>query len=82
MAWQLQEAKSKFSQVVNDALQEGPQMVTRHGQEVVVVISVDEYRQLKKPKPSLFDLLLDSPLRGSGLQIVRDSEDFGREIDL
>lgn len=82
MTWQLQEAKSKFSQVVNLALEEGPQFVTRHGEEVVVVLSASDYRKLKGPKPSLIDLLLNSPLAGSGLEITRDKDDFGREIAL
>lgn len=80
MSWQLQEAKSKFSQVVNQALKEGPQIVTKHGQEVVVIISVDEYRKLAVPQPTLLELLFHSPLPGSGLEIVRDKEDFGREL--
>ena len=82
MTWQLQEAKSKFSQVVKQALTEGPQIVTRHGEEVVVVLAVDEYRRLTVPQPTLFDLLLNSPLRGSGLEIMRDRTDVGRENPL
>ena len=82
MTWQLQEAKSKFSQVVNRALQDGPQFVTRHGEEVVVVLSVSDYRKLTNPKPSLLELLLNSPLRGSDLKLIREKEDFGREIAL
>ncbi len=80
MTWQLQEAKSKFSQIVNRALWEGPQFVTRHGEEVVVILSVKEYRAVVEPKPSLFDLLINSPLAGSGLVIERDDADFGREV--
>ena len=37
MSWQLQEAKQKFSELVRRTLEEGPQVVTRHGEEVVVV---------------------------------------------
>jgi prevent-host-death family protein len=40
--WQLQEAKNRFSEVVDEALHKGPQTVTRHGQEVVVIISAAE----------------------------------------
>ena len=82
MIWQLQDAKSKFSQVVNRAIKEGPQIVTRHGQEVVVILSVDDYHKMTQPKPSLLALLLDSPLLNSGLEIERDHKDFGREISL
>jgi antitoxin Phd len=79
MTWQLQEAKSKFSQLINLALAEGPQFVTRHGEEVVVVLSVD-YWAVAEPKPLLLDLLINSPLAGSGLVIERDEDDFGREV--
>jgi prevent-host-death family protein len=82
MIWQLQEAKSKFSQLVRQALSEGPQIVIRHGEEVAVVLSIDDYRRLSEPRPSLLELLLDSPLRGSGLEIERDQEDYGREAAL
>lgn len=82
MVWQLQEAKSKFSQVVNRALNEGPQVVTRHGKEVAVVLSAAEYRKLVAAQPSLLDLLRDSPLVGADLEITRDREDYGREIAL
>jgi antitoxin Phd len=82
MSWQLQEAKSKFSQVVNRALKEGPQIVTRHGQEVVVVLSMEEYRKLAEQKPTLLELLINSPFAGSRLEITRDKEDFGREFTI
>ncbi|MBK8990088.1 MAG: type II toxin-antitoxin system Phd/YefM family antitoxin [Chloroflexi bacterium] len=82
MIWQLQDAKSKFSQVVNQALEQGPQIVTRHGEEVVVVLSMAEYRQMMKPKTTLLDLLLASPLAGSGVEITRDRKDVGREVVL
>jgi prevent-host-death family protein len=55
--WQLQEAKNKFSQVVNEALAEGPQVVTRRGEEVVVVISKEEYGRLKKSQSSLVEFM-------------------------
>jgi antitoxin Phd len=82
MIWQLQEAKSRFSHVVNLAMQDGPQIVTRHGEEVAVVLSMADYRQMTKPKVDLLDILLASPLLGSGLEIERDKEDWGREVNL
>lgn len=51
MVWQLQEAKQKFSEMVRRALSEGPQFVTRHGDEVVVVLSAQMYRELSQPAP-------------------------------
>ena len=41
MSWQLQEAKQKFSELVRRTLEEGPQVVTRHGEEVVVVVTAE-----------------------------------------
>ena len=46
MSWQLQEAKQKFSELVRRTLEEGPQVVTRHGEEVVVVVPAEEYRRM------------------------------------
>jgi len=82
MTWQLQEAKSKFSQIVNLALAEGPQFVSRHGKDVVVILSVKEYQAALEPKETLLELLLNSPLAGSGLVVERDDTDFGREVVL
>jgi prevent-host-death family protein len=82
MSWQLQEAKSKFSRLVNQAMEDGPQVVTRHGQPVVVVLSMSEYEKMVAPSPSLVDLLLDSPLAGSGLELERDESDYGRPFPL
>jgi len=82
MIWQLQEAKSKFSQLINCALAEGPQFVTRHGQKVVVLLSIKDYRAVVPEEPLLLDLLINSPLAGSDLVIERDDTDFGRELVL
>ena len=63
--WPLQDAKNKFSALVNAALAGEPQQVTRRGQPAVVVISVDEYERLcrleKSDAPSLGELLLEIP---------------------
>jgi prevent-host-death family protein len=63
--WALQDAKARFSEVVRKAKSEGPQRITVHGREEVVVVSVEEYRRVKG-QPSgqaLVKLLQDSPLR-------------------
>ena len=44
--WQLQEAKNRFSEVVRKASEEGPQTVTKHGKDSVVVLSAEDYRNL------------------------------------
>jgi prevent-host-death family protein len=61
MPWQLQEAKQKFSRLVQQAIDEGPQIVTRHGESVVVVISIDEYYRLTGGKPDFAEFLLSAP---------------------
>ena len=61
MKWQVQEAKAKFSQLVQKAIDEGPQTVTRHGKEVAVVMSADEYKKLQACRPSLLEVLMSGP---------------------
>ena len=63
--WALQDAKARFSEVVRKAKTEGPQHITVHGREEVVVVSVEEYRRVKGQRTgqALVDLLQDSPLR-------------------
>ena len=61
MAWQLQEAKQRFSELVRRALNEGPQTVTRHGEDVVVVLAAAAYRELSETKPDLKDFLAAGP---------------------
>ncbi len=68
--WQLQEAKNQFSLVVENAMTEGPQTVTRHGEPAVVVVAASEFRKSKARKKSILDLF--EPLRGIELDISRD----------
>ena len=79
--WQLQEAKAKFSNLVDKAKNSGPQIVTKHGEEAVVVLSAAEYRKLLKPKLSLFEFLQGSPLAKVELDLERN-KDYPREIAL
>jgi antitoxin Phd len=71
--WQLQEAKSRFSEVVDQALEHGPQVVSRRGEEVVVILSFAEYKQMKKSQTSLGEFFRQSPLVGvEELDLTRD----------
>ncbi len=82
MSWQLQEAKQKFSELVRRTLEEGPQVVTRHGEEVVVVVPAEEYRRVSEKKPDLKEFLMSAP---EGLEHIipeRPKDDFPREVDL
>lgn len=62
--WALQDAKARFSEVVRKAKTEGPQRITVHGREEVVVVSVEEYRRAKGQRTgqALVQVLHDSPL--------------------
>lgn len=71
--WQLQKAKSRFSEVVDLTLTEGPQMVTRRGEEAVVILAAHDYRRLTGQVPQLMDCLLNAP-RGEALEVVRSAE--------
>jgi prevent-host-death family protein len=61
MRWQLQEAKQRFSELVRHARAYGPQVVTKHGEEVAVVVSIEEYRRLTDELPSFKEFLLAAP---------------------
>ena len=69
--WQLQEAKSKLSQVVDEAVSDGPQIITRRGVEVAVVLSYAGYNRMRKPPTDLVEFFQASPLVGSDLDIRR-----------
>jgi prevent-host-death family protein len=70
--WGLAQAKAQLSEIVHLAESDGPQVITRSGRDVAMLVSVAEWNKLKqatKPKGSLADFFLNSPLRGSGLKI-------------
>ncbi len=72
--WQLQDAKNKLSNLVETAQKEGPQIVTKHGKEAVVVISINEYKRLMKPKTTLIDFFKKSPLAEEEIDFSRSKE--------
>jgi len=71
--WQLQEAKNKFSEVVEEALAHGPQLITKRGVEAVIVLSYAEYRTLLLSRKKLSSFFRESPLVDAGLDLTRDS---------
>lgn len=80
MPWQLQEAKQKFSRLVQQALVDGPQVVTRHGEAVVVVISAGEYSRLTGGRSDFKSFLMSGPDL-SRLEMER-AKDGPREVGL
>jgi prevent-host-death family protein len=71
--WQLQEAKQRFSEVVRAAQAEGVQFVTRHGEEVAVVLDIAEYRRMAGADADFKDYLRSAP-DFDALEIVRPRE--------
>ncbi|MBL8027960.1 MAG: type II toxin-antitoxin system Phd/YefM family antitoxin [Fibrobacteres bacterium] len=79
MTWQLQEAKNKFCEVVENALKNGAQEITRRGKKTAVVLSFEDYKAMKVRKGSLADFFKASPL--SGMNFERN-KDLPREVEL
>ncbi len=61
MEWPLQDAKNRFSKVVQSARAEGPQVVTLRGVRAAVVLSVEDYDALRAGRPTIVDHLLQGP---------------------
>jgi len=80
VAWQLQAAKQHFSELVERARRDGPQVVTKHGKDAVVVVSAEEYRRLRSGGPSLVEFIRSAP-DFDALNLDR-AQDRGRDVDL
>ena len=80
--WQLQEAKNKFSEVVEAALSDGPQVITKRGVETAVVMSYKEYRKMTLKQKKLSEFFRESPLVGSGIDLTRDDSPLRDDIEL
>jgi prevent-host-death family protein len=79
--WQVQEAKQRFSEVLRAAEGGEPQIVTKHGEEVAVVIDIAEYRRLRGESVSLMDYLRLEPSADADFEVER-RDDLPRDIDL
>ena len=80
-SWQVQEAKARFSELMRDTVVNGPQAITVRGRRTAVVLSVQDYDRLKRPRSSLTEFLRKSPLVGIELDIERDRSP-PRDVDL
>jgi len=57
--WQVQEAKARFSELLNTAIEKGPQIVSRRGVEAAVLVPIEEWRQMQeRARPTLKEVLL------------------------
>ena len=86
--WQIQEAKQRFSEVIRAVANEGPQVITRHGEDVAVIVDIAEYRRLTGPAADVRQILLGPPMLADDAAAVLDEieaereHDHGRVIDL
>lgn len=76
--WQVQEAKTRLSQLLDEAEHEGPQIITRHGAERAVILSIRDYRALTAHRPNLREYLLGGP-KVDEFEVPRD-DDTGRTV--
>lgn len=81
--WQLQEAKNRFSEVVDLAIEEGPQTVTRHGKEVAIVISKKDFERRRRAgaRGTIVPFLRGLAFRGVDLELER-RKDVARDVEL
>ena len=79
--WTVAKAKAKFSEVIDRAQTEGPQIITRHGRTAVVVVASEEWQRKTRRIGNLAEFFAASPLRGSRLKIKR-IKDRPRKVDL
>jgi antitoxin Phd len=83
--WTLQDAKNRFSAVVRAALDRGPQFITRHGRQAVVVMAAEEYARLTSTPTDIVQALRESPLAEamrSGELVLEREHDVGRPVPL
>lgn len=69
--WTVAEAKAKFSEVLDQARSQGPQVITKHGHDAAVVVAVEEWERKTKRVGNLAEFFAGSPLRGSELKVKR-----------
>ena len=80
--WQIQEVKAHLSEAIEKAALEGPQFITRHGEERAVLLSIEGYRDLVARKPSFREFLLGGPkIDDDNFDIPRDKDATWRDID-
>jgi len=79
--WTVAEAKAKFSEVIERAMADGPQTITRNGRTAAVIVGADEWQRKTKRVGNLAEFFAQSPLRESGLK-MRRIKDRPRKINL
>ncbi|MFA4839521.1 MAG: type II toxin-antitoxin system Phd/YefM family antitoxin [Candidatus Neomarinimicrobiota bacterium] len=72
--WQIQDAKNKFSEVIGEALKNGPQIVTKHGEATAVILSIQDFKKMQQKRSRITEFFSSSPLAGLDLEIERMSD--------
>jgi prevent-host-death family protein len=86
--WQIQEAKQRFSEMIRAVTSQGPQVITRHGEDIAVVVDIGEFHRLTQAAVNLTGILLGGPkLDGDTAEVFAEIEaerqvDLGRTVDL
>jgi len=80
-SWTVAEAKAKFSELVDKARSDGPQMITKHGRTAAILVSAEEWERKTHRPGNLAEFFAESPLRGSGLKAPR-VKDAPRKVEL
>lgn len=78
--WAVAKAKAKFSAVIDSALADGPQVITKHGRKTVVVVAVHEWERKTKRDGTLSEFFAASPLHGLVLRPLKRSRNKPRDI--
>jgi antitoxin Phd len=77
--WQVQEAKSRLSELISEARTVGPQAITRHGKPMVVVMSIEDFEKMHEPQTTLVECL--GALNIGDIEFERAPDTKFREID-
>jgi prevent-host-death family protein len=79
--WKIKDARANFSELIDRAMRDGPQLVTRNGKKAVVVVSAEDWERRNRRRGDLVDFFANSPLREEGVGIERVT-DYPRDIEL
>lgn len=80
--WQVQEAKQRFSEMLRQATSDGPQAITRHGEEVAFLVGVDLFHQLTGPRVELGEYLLHGAGTDELDDVIERDRSPMRDVDL
>ena len=79
--WQIKDARANFSTLIDKAISDGPQIVTRNGKKVAVVVAAADWVGRQQGRGDLAEFFANSPLREAGIEIDR-IRDYPREVKL